>query len=108
MCDAFSAKREAFAAFGLPTPPKWPAFESDVAHHVTSTCDPSTPVETQGGEIVVHKRKAWKGLALSLVVNMNHIFAYKYLIYGDKNVNQVRRLHFTLHFRFDDSIAVHL
>ena len=84
-----SAKREAFAAFGLPTPPKWPSFDRSI--NWMEDCDPSMPIETQGGEIVVHKRKAWKGLALSLVGNMNHEFMYKHFIFGDKMLNQVPR-----------------
>ena len=80
--------KETWLAFGLQAPEHWPENVSSPPKW-NDHCDPRTPFETQGGEMVVHKRKAWRGLALSLAVTVNHLYAYHNLLWGDKMVNQV-------------------
>ena len=40
--------------------------------------------------MVIHKRKAWKGIMLDLIVIANHQFVFTKLVNSDKMLTQVR------------------
>ena len=80
-CMTHSSKMETWLIFGLPFPAAWP--ESTISLTFTKTCDPNEPGEISAGEIVMHKKKAWRGLIMTAFINRNSLFATTF-IYGDK------------------------
>ncbi len=84
MCSFKSTRREMWDIFQLPQPSSWPTLKSNEKLTWTSTCDPATPFEIQGGDMVINKRKVWQALVLAVFINKNYEYFYNHMIYGDK------------------------
>ena len=82
VCNFFSVRSEAWDLFNIARPALYPRFDSTISF--TAGCDPSLPIEIQGGESLINKKRAWKGLMLTLFVSINHQFFMKKLFYGEK------------------------
>ena len=82
LCHVHTARKETWYIFGLPTPEFWPSANKPVV--VTDSCDPREPREVMAGEIIVHKRKAWRGLVMSAFINRHYEFFGTTFIVGDK------------------------
>ena len=76
--------REAWNVFGLKAPPSWPDTPRNRTFIWTEWCNPEDPLEISAGELLINKRKAWRGLWMSVFINRNSHFFLTRLFYGDK------------------------
>ena len=84
VCSCYSNRLEMWDVFGLPRPEAWPQIPANETKIWTRHCDPREPTEIQGGEVLVNKRKAWKGILMTVFINLHHNFFNKRLSFTDK------------------------
>ena len=87
-CQYFSSRIEAWDVFGLPRPASWPQFEDGANNKQTDTCSPAEPTEIESGQIVINKRRAWRGLYMTAFVSRFYNAFFRALFANDKNVYQ--------------------
>ena len=84
VCSCYSNRLEMWDVFELPRPEAWPHIPDNETKIWTTECDPREPTEIQGGEVLVNKRRAWKGLVMTVFINYHHTFFNKRLSFTDK------------------------
>ena len=75
----------------MPRPPVWLGWNSEYNFkndNVTTGwpfhCDPRKPLEVLGGEMVINKARAWRGLWMAAFINRHHAFFLKRIFkYGN-------------------------
>ena len=86
-----SFRAETYAVFGLPAPAKTRELPAGKTTGWFPTCDAAIDRELETGQVLLHKPRAWAGLALSVYVARHSDFFLKRLFRGDK---------MTFHFGF--------
>ena len=81
-CMIRSSRRAMWDIFHLHAP-NVPDFDGQTT--MDTKCDPSYPLELESGQLIVDKRRVWRGLWMTLFINMHHSYFYT-LLYGDKQV----------------------
>ena len=80
-CAAHTSIPEMWDVMGLPRP-QWPDLK--IPHFFPPYCDPREPFEFETGQMVLHKRRAWRGLMMTAFINRNFRFFFDHLVHGDK------------------------
>ena len=81
-CVIHTAKLAAWDVFGLKRPDVWPNFQGIL--HWPNHCDAREPKELETGQLVMHKRRAWRGLMMTAFINRHGYFFMSDIIHGDK------------------------
>lgn len=80
---SYSCRGESWTVFDLPVPEDYPIITGNITF-TEGEPNPKHSIEIQAGELLIHKKKSWRGLMLSAFVNRNHFFFNKRLMWSDK------------------------
>lgn len=79
-----SMRQETFGVFGLVAPSDYVQPRPNKTTIWQHTCAEGIATELETGQVVLHKRKAWDALAMTIFINRHHDFFLKRLFKGDK------------------------
>ena len=83
-CNIITMQLETFDFFRLPRPTQWPSLGPGATATWSVDCELSSPFDLETGQIVLHKKKAWAGLIMTVFINLNYKVLYKTLLNDDK------------------------
>jgi alpha 1,2-mannosyltransferase len=83
-CNMHANNVIAWDIFGLEAPKYWPVQQADKVTAWLDRCTSSHFTEIESGQIVINKKKAWKGLYLTAFVSANSDYFLKQAFKGDK------------------------
>lgn len=74
-CNQQTGMREAFDVFGLPQPQHWYPYSDPTARAAWFHCViKEKPSEMESGQVLLNKRRVWRGLSLTVFINVHHRF----------------------------------
>ena len=84
ICGYTTAAQTMWEVFGMTAPDYYPVTKSDYLWLKISKCEPNHPREIQGGEVLLNKRRGWKGLWMTLFINYHYTAFFHKHIFGEK------------------------
>ncbi len=83
-CNMHSSRIDTWDVFGLPRPSKWPYMAVGEAAAWQTDCTKSEGFEIESGQLLIDKKKTWKGISVTAFIMLNYHYFLKRLFEGDK------------------------